>query len=396
MKPITLAILAAAGYYVYEKNKNPQWYPFASILAHPHEKIIALEKVKVTSVPTPHEGAALDPNMTTELVKQVNATLSHETDPHKIAAHAEALHDLGHTSSANALAAKANAVGEAKALGADDVDIHREQIAAVTPEVAGWGPVAVGYGPAIVGNRGFLPSDNAEPHGHARHPVQGRGRGPVGHDREFGRGREMGRGRAAEYRRPHPQQGFAQQGFGNQGFDPGMQGMQGMQGMEGGGDDAFADLAAELHLTPQQIRELQRRFQMERRQREMHMHGEPNVTMHPQHRRRHHHRPEAIQQQQQVQQVQPDQGVPDQGVLPVGVPMGGGGAAAATALPADPDAGATDSGATATQGWHVQPFGYDPYDNSGFGGYGSVGHGGLEGMGGYGSWGSFGGWGHGL
>jgi hypothetical protein len=68
--------------------------------------------------------------MTTDQVKQVNQTLTSETDPKKIAAHAIALGARGHDNSAMALAAKANAVGEAKATGADDVDIYLKQIEA--------------------------------------------------------------------------------------------------------------------------------------------------------------------------------------------------------------------------------------------------------------------------
>ena len=124
MEPITVVILAGVAYYAYEKNKNPAWTPFATLLATPLDKAVALEKVKVTSVPTPSPTVALDPHMTTDQVKQVNIALTTETDPVKLAAHAEALGQLGHESSGKALAAKANAVGEAKALGASDVAIH--------------------------------------------------------------------------------------------------------------------------------------------------------------------------------------------------------------------------------------------------------------------------------
>ncbi len=135
MGPLAIVALGGVIYYVYEKQKNPAWSPFARLLATPVDKVVALEKVKVTSVPTPSPTVALDPHMTTDQVKQVNRTLSSETDPKKIAAHAIALGAAGHDNSAMALAAKASAVGEAKAMGAHDIDIHGKQIeaAAATP-----------------------------------------------------------------------------------------------------------------------------------------------------------------------------------------------------------------------------------------------------------------------
>lgn len=130
MGPLAIVALGGVIYYIYEKEKNPAWSPFTRLLSTPVDKVIALEKVKVTSVPTPSPTVALDPHMTTDQVKQVNQTLSSETDPKKIAAHAIALGAAGHDNSALALAAKANAVGEAKAMGAHDVDIHSKQIEA--------------------------------------------------------------------------------------------------------------------------------------------------------------------------------------------------------------------------------------------------------------------------
>jgi len=130
MGPLAIVVLGGVVYYIYEKEKNPAWSPFTRLLATPVDKVIALEKVKVTSVPTPSPTVALDPHMTTDQVKQVNQTLTSETDPKKIAAHAIALGAAGHDNSAMALAAKANAVGEAKATGARDVDIHMKQLEA--------------------------------------------------------------------------------------------------------------------------------------------------------------------------------------------------------------------------------------------------------------------------
>jgi hypothetical protein len=358
MEPITLAILAAAGYYAYEKNKNPAWTPFASILAHPHDKIIALEKVKVTSVPTPHDAVALDPGMTTELVKQVNSTLTTEIDPKKIAAHAGALSDLGHENSASALAAKADAVGEAKALGASDIDVHRHQcLAALAPapvEAVGWGPVITGYDPF-------------EQHhgGHEGHHEMHRGAHP-GMGMHPGMGTHPGMGM---HHGMHPGMGMGM------GMHPGMGVHQGMAGQE-----------QHRHLTRRQLQQLRRRHELAAQQGQQGQQGQMAMPMQdddtpppPHHHHHHHHHPQDQQSQ----------------ALPAGVPMGGGGAAAAMAAPADgsTDAAATD---TATTGWFGHPYGYDPYSNSGFGGYGSIGFGGPGGMGGYGSWGSFGGWGHGL
>ena len=143
MGPLAIAALGGAIYYIYEKQKNPAWSPFTRLLATPVDKVVALEKVKVTSVPTPSSTVALDPHMTTDQVKQVNQTLTSETDPKKIAAHAIALGASGHDNSAMALAAKANAVGEAKATGAHDVDIHLKQIEAAQAIPSGPVPVPI-------------------------------------------------------------------------------------------------------------------------------------------------------------------------------------------------------------------------------------------------------------
>ena len=168
MKPLTLALIGAGGYYLWKKNENPAWSPIAWLTASHVDKHVALEKVKVTSVPTPGPGVALDPNMSTDQVKQVNDALLTETDPKAISAQARALGDLGHASSAAALDAKAAAIGEAKAVGASETDIHKKQIEAAAPAAplappvaTGWGPYAAGFegdyltgiqsGPAIVG-----------------------------------------------------------------------------------------------------------------------------------------------------------------------------------------------------------------------------------------------------
>jgi len=136
MKPLTLLILGGGAYYLYEKGKNPEWSPFAW-LSSPGDKHVALEKVKIASVPTPSPTVALDPGMSTDQVKQVNVALTTETDPVKIAAHGKALADLGHESSAAALHAKAKAVGQAKAKGASEAEIHMKQLEAASPAASG-------------------------------------------------------------------------------------------------------------------------------------------------------------------------------------------------------------------------------------------------------------------
>src|SRR5271170_6450592 len=143
MGPLAIILIGGVGYYIYEKEKNPAWSPFTRLLSTPVDKVVALEKVKVTSVPTPSPTVALDPHMTTDQVKQVNQTLASETDPKKIAAHAIALSAAGHDNSSMALAAKANAVGEAKATGANDVDIHLKQIEAARAAPFDHAPVPI-------------------------------------------------------------------------------------------------------------------------------------------------------------------------------------------------------------------------------------------------------------
>ena len=146
MEPITLILLGAGGYYVWKKNDNPEWSPLAWLTSTPQDKHLALERVKVASVPTPAPTAALDPGMSTDQVKQVNHTLTNETDHEKIKAHADALDALGHASSAAALDAKAKAVGEAKTHGASDAEIQVKQIEASAPAAVGWGMPGYPFG----------------------------------------------------------------------------------------------------------------------------------------------------------------------------------------------------------------------------------------------------------
>ena len=433
MGPIPILILGGVVFYLYEKDKNPAWSPFARLLATPVDKVVALEKVKVTSVPTPSAAMALDPNMSSAEVEQVNSVLTTETDPKKIAAHAIAHDAFGNDNSARALAAKANAVAQAKAMGASDVDIHKKQIEAaaetppaaavgwepwrrdrhhhhywplgeeaVLPEFAGWGPYIAGF---------ERDRDSREMHGRSR---EMHGRGHPMHSR----GREM---HGEMHSRGHPMHGEMH------GRSRGMHGEMhgrghGMHGMYGRGHG--------MHGMYGRGHEMQFEGQEEM------MPEVPEEGVMPHHRHRHHHRhltEEQLQQQQLAEQgMQPppmnqgDQG--DQGTqTPVGIPLGGGGAMAATAVPAGTDTG-DQASAESTQGWwpsagdeysyfpqqglestpRSEMAYYPPHEPSGgaayypltpvgdFGGYGYIGEGGLGGLGGYGSWGSFGGWGHGL
>lgn len=127
MEPVTILLLGGLGAYAWEKNQNPKFSLKDWLLASPASKHEALEKVKVTSVPTPSPTVALDPGMSTDQVHQVNTALLTETSPKKLLGHAEALKDLGHTSSAAALAAKASAVGEAKTKGASETEVQGKQ-----------------------------------------------------------------------------------------------------------------------------------------------------------------------------------------------------------------------------------------------------------------------------
>jgi hypothetical protein len=379
MQPLTFLLLGGLGYYGYKKYQNPLWSPLTSLCASPHDKVLALEKVKVTSVPTPALSVALDPNMTTNQVHEVNTTLVSEIDPHKIAAHADVLHDLGHTQSANALTAKANAVGEAMALGASDADIHKKQLEAVAgPSIVGWGPYATGYRP------GFSPGEvSAAEREAARHHQQGRGHQMTSQERfAHGRGREtFGRGREAfgrrghaefrrgrgyeHYRHPHEyvyEQQYQQPDQGEQYQEPEVEYVPEAEEVsleEHGRGHRRAHMTREEWLEQQLAEERAR-----------HRRGRGH--------RRHHEEVVQPEVQPQPLAIEPDHA-----------------ADTATTTTATTDTAAATAD-TAAKGWwyEVQP-GYEP-SNSGFGGYGQLGYGGLGGLGGYGSWGSFGGWGHGL
>jgi len=136
-----LPLLAA-----WKKHENPYWTPFSTLFATPLQLNAALSRVRLTSVPTPAITSALDPGMTSQHVKSVNVTLTSETDPSKIMTEAKNAHALGFTNTSKALQAKANAVGDAKAKGATETDIHQQQLAAQSAQppsaavthAAGW------------------------------------------------------------------------------------------------------------------------------------------------------------------------------------------------------------------------------------------------------------------
>jgi hypothetical protein len=124
------ALGVGTGIAFWEKSKNPSWTPFSTLFSTPAHLRDALARVRFTSVPTPTPTSALDPGMSTEQVHHVNSVLTTETDPAKIHDHADAAGKLGFANTSKALTAKAEAVGQAKAAGATDADVHKEQLAA--------------------------------------------------------------------------------------------------------------------------------------------------------------------------------------------------------------------------------------------------------------------------
>lgn len=145
-----LLLLGIPAFALFKKHRNPHWTPFSTLFATPRDLNAALERVRITSVPTPALTSALDPGMSSEQVKAVNVMLTSETDQAKISNEAKHAKALGFHNTSKALDAKASAVGHAKAKGATDDDIHKEQLAAQTSQgasaaathAAGWD----GYG----------------------------------------------------------------------------------------------------------------------------------------------------------------------------------------------------------------------------------------------------------
>jgi hypothetical protein len=382
MQPLTFLILGGLGYYGYKKIQNPIWSPLTSLCASEHDKALALEKVKITSVPTPAATAALDPGMTTDQVHQVNTTLTVETDPQKIAAHADALHDFGHVQSAAALRAKADAALEAKALGASDTELHRKQIEAVAgTSIVGWGPYAVGLTPWQQIDAAAAAKRRALAHGRGQ---QGQGHGQAQHGRaheQYGRGHQQhgygrgheayGRGHEAYGHRRHPYEQYGQQ----YGQEYGQQYQQPYQ------QQAYQEPEAE------NVPEVEEELPLEgeehegrRGRRGRRLTREQWLEQQLAEERRHHHAHARAHRHEEVP-------LP---VVPLAVEPDH---AADVAVPEV----AQDAAVEAAKGgfFSMEPV-YDPYSNSGFGGYGELGYGGFGGLGGYGSWGSFGGWGHGL
>jgi len=442
MGPLAIIVIGGVAYYIYEKQKNPAWSPFAKVFSTPADKVVALEKVKVTSVPTPGPTVALDPHMTTDQVKQVNQTLTTETDPKKIAAHAVASGAAGHTNSAFALAAKANAVGEAKAMGATDVDVHRKQIEAAAQAPAGHAPVPIDAPMPACEAQVLL---NVLSHGHAdvegilmplpitnafdadtthmirvfQSEVQLPATG-IMDQATAQRLRETVLGMPA-HATPHAPEHVAAWGpalagaTGPQivgqivgwdghehpwrhGFEHGLWGHPGFERPEHRGFERPFERGFHPHPRPFYGQEM--------------MPPPPPPWRHHRHHHRHPMMMEEMAMQQPMQQPMQEQ---------IMQPM---------QQAAAQDAGTQDAAASteAAQGWwpgagdeysffpeqglHMTPRGeaayYPPHEPSGgtafwpmqptgdYGGYGWIGEGGLGGLGGYGSWGSFGGWGHGL
>lgn len=123
-------LLGGTALALWKKHENQHWTPFSSLFATPRHLNEALAHVRFTSVPTPNATSALDPGMSSEQVKSVNVVLTSEIAPAKIKEEAKNAKSLGLANTAKALEAKAAAVGEAKARGATDEEIHREQLAA--------------------------------------------------------------------------------------------------------------------------------------------------------------------------------------------------------------------------------------------------------------------------
>ncbi len=422
MEPITVVILAGVAYYAYEKNKNPAWTPFASLMASPLDKHVALEKVKVTSVPTPSPTVALDPHMTTDQVKQVNAALTTETDPVKLAAHAQALSELGHESSGKALAAKANAVGEAKALGASEIDIHKKHAEAAASTVSSAAPMPIDA-PMAPCEAQVLLNALVTRQGHAHVegiPVpipitnvfdadtaflvqifQAEAHLPTTGIMDAATARAL----RTEVLRPPPEgaalhaAGWGPALTGSSGpmitgfdrfarFDRGGRGFGGDRGFEhrgfGGPGFEHRDERHPFFHRPGGLEP-------------WHHHHHPEFMPPPppppppwHHHHHHHHHPEMMEMQAMQQPAQQfvQQPVAQQQVQQQAAQVDDAGGA--------DDAGAGADADTKTGWWVPLNYAYDPYSNSGFGGYGQIGWGGPGGLGGYGSWGSYGGWGHGL
>ena len=117
MPLLLIALLAAGGYAVYEKKKNPNWNPLASITG---QKSAALSKVAQTSTPTPASTAGLDPNMTSAQVAAANSLLAAGSDSAAMYSLASDYSNAGFVNTAKALIAKADAVSQAKTAGAAD------------------------------------------------------------------------------------------------------------------------------------------------------------------------------------------------------------------------------------------------------------------------------------
>jgi hypothetical protein len=127
-------LIAATALGLWKRHENPHWTPFSTVFATPRQLNEALERVRFTSVPTPTPTAGLDPGMSSDQVQSINVTLSSETDIGKIHQEAATAKALGLENTSKALKAKADAVAAAKAKGATDTDVHKEQLAATAAQ----------------------------------------------------------------------------------------------------------------------------------------------------------------------------------------------------------------------------------------------------------------------
>ncbi len=135
MAPLVMLLLGGTAVAVYKKTVDPSWSPISSLLATPSALRAALARVRHTSVPTPDPTSALDPNMTSAHVDAANKMLVHEVSHVALREFAQVADKMGFTNTAHAVNAKADAVADAKAVGASDADVAQ---AAVAPTRVGW------------------------------------------------------------------------------------------------------------------------------------------------------------------------------------------------------------------------------------------------------------------
>lgn len=113
-------------------------------------KAAASDALRAASKTTPHPTLGLDPGMTAADVSRVNHALQQGTDSGGLFALAGDLLNQGHATSAQAVAAKAQAVDAAKVSGLSDDDIFHAMMTAGTTPVTTVGPITPNnVGPAV-------------------------------------------------------------------------------------------------------------------------------------------------------------------------------------------------------------------------------------------------------